>query len=138
MKPTATQMASDWIAYARRPPDDASDEVFARGWVMYNMVVDDPQVAWEAIKAVVARYSEEDLLSDKNPEAQRVIGNLAAGPLEELLDRHGLNFIEVVESEARCDQRMAWMLGGVWQSSMGDEIWARVQRVAGDFPYWRK
>jgi hypothetical protein len=86
----------------------------------------------------VQSYPEDDLFSKRNPEARRVVGNLAAGPLEELLDRHGSLFIEAIEKEARSDRRMAWTLGGVWQSSMGNDIWARVQRAAGDNPYWRE
>jgi hypothetical protein len=135
---TADQMALAWIAYARQSPNEASGEIFARGWLMLDMVEDDPELAWEAIKAVVGRYPDVALFSDGNPEARRVVGNLAAGPLEELLDRHGPRFIEVIEREARVDRRMAWTLGGVWQSSMSNDIWMRVQRAAGDNPYWRE
>lgn len=128
---TAEQVASDWIAYARHGPNDAPEDVFVRGWVTYDLVEDEPTMAWDVIKAVVSRYSEDDLFSTTRSEAQRVVGNLAAGPLEELLDRHGPQFIEIVEAEALRDRRMVWTLGGVWQSSMPDDIWIRVQSAAG-------
>jgi len=130
-QPTAEQVASDWIAYARHSPNRAPEDVFVRGWTLYELVDDDPALAWEAIKAVVSRYIDDDLFSGRS-EAQRVVGNMAAGPLEDLLDKHGPQFIEIVEAEARHDRRMVWTLGCVWQSSMPDEIWARVQRAAGN------
>ncbi len=128
---TAEQVASDWIAYARFNPNDAPEDVFARGWVLYDLVEDDPALAWDAIKAVLSGYTEDDLFSEERSEAQRVVGNMAAGPLEDLLDKHGPDFIDTVETEARRDRRMEWALSIVWQSSMPNEIWTRIQRAAG-------
>lgn len=128
---SAEQVASDWIAYASNGPDDASDEVFDLAWIMYDLVNDDPALAWGAIKAVVNRYTENELYLANGSEAQRVVGNIAAGPLEDLLVKHGVRFIEIVETEARRDRRMSWMLSGVWQSGMPEHIWTRVQRAAG-------
>ena len=128
---TAEQVASDWVAYARYSPNDAPEDVFVRGWAMYDLVEDDPALAWDAIKVVVSRYTDDDMFSEARTEAQRVVGNMAAGPLEDLLDKHGPQFIDMVEAEARQDCRMVWTLGCVWKSSMPDDIWARVQRAAG-------
>ncbi len=105
--------------------------MFARGWVLYDLVEDDPALAWDAIKAVLSGYTEDDLFSEERSEAQRVVGNMAAGPLEDLLDKHGPDFIDTVETEARRDRRMEWALSIVWQSSMPNEIWTRIQRAAG-------
>ncbi|MET0589417.1 MAG: DUF6869 domain-containing protein [Novosphingobium sp.] len=132
MSPDTEQVAADFIAYALFDPDDAPDEVFARGWVIYDLVEDDPTLAWDVIKKVVRGYAEDDLILGKNPDAQRVVGRLAAGPLEDLLGVQGPQFIDIVEAEARLDRRMAWTLGGVWQNSMPDDIWLRVQRAAAD------
>ena len=121
------------MPYARYSPNDAPEDVFVRGWVLYDLVEDDPALAWGTMKTVVSRYSEDDLFLENGSEAQRVVGNMAAGPLEDLLDKHGSRFIEIVEEQARLDRRMAWMLSGVWQSSMPDGIWTRVQRAAGGF-----
>lgn len=131
------QVALDWIAYACFDPNDAPDEVFVRGWVLYDLVEDDPSAAWEAIKLVAYHYPEEDFYSQEKTEAQRTVGNVAAGPLEDLLSAPGSLFLDAVESEARRDRRMAWTLGGVWQSTIPDDAWARLQKVA-DSSYWRR
>jgi hypothetical protein len=133
MKPTPDKIAADWIAYARYDPNKAPEEVYLSGWVIYDLAVDDPTLAWEAIKLVVYSYSEDELFAKSDNEANNIVGNTAAGPLEDLLANHGPQFIEAVELAARIDRRIMWALGGVWQNSMTDEIWARVQIAAGEF-----
>jgi hypothetical protein len=54
---------------------------------------------------------------------------LSAGPIEDLLAQHGDAFIDRVEIEARRDPSFAKVLGGVWQNSMSDEVWKRLQTV---------
>jgi hypothetical protein len=80
---------------------------------------DNPDKAWEYIlfAAHDPRFSDEHL------------GVLAAGALEDLLSHHGPAYIERVEHQARTDPRFAWMLGGVWQFQMTNEIWDRVKAV---------
>lgn len=133
MEPNPEQVAADWIAYARYDPDKAPEEVFTRGWIINDLAYDSPALAWEAIKLVVGSYPEEELFSESGTEANDIVGNTAAGPLEYLLAVHGPQFIDAIESAAHSDRRMMWTLGGVWQNSMTDEIWARVQLAAGEF-----
>jgi len=125
------QIASDWIAYARYDANKAPDEVHERGWIIYDTCHAQPVVAWEVIKAVVSRYSEGDLFTDRDTEAKRVLANTAAGPLESLLAEHGADFIESLEVEVRRDRRMFWTVGCVWRNGMTEEVWTRVQRAAG-------
>jgi hypothetical protein len=125
------QVASDWITYARYDALAAPDDVHERGWVLYEWARTEPTLAWEAIKEVIARYSEADLFSAVDTEAKNVLGNTAAGPLEDLLAEHGPSVIDTVETEAQQDRRMFWVLGCVWRNSMTDEVWERVQRAAG-------
>jgi len=65
----------------------------------------------------------------RNPP-QSVIGNLAAGPLEDLIHGHGPEFIERIELEARRNPAFRHLLGGVWESSTPD-IWGRVEKARG-------
>lgn len=131
MKGTPEQIASDWIVYTQLGSSKAPDDVYERGWIIYDASYDQPALAWEAIKAVVSRYSEEELFTERETEAKRILANTAAGPLESLLAEHGTDFIESVEVEARRDRRMLWTVGCVWQNSMSEDIWTRVQRAAG-------
>ena len=54
---------------------------------------------------------------------------LAAGPIEDLLAKHGADFIDRVEAEARNDPNFAKVLGGVWKNEMPADVWARLQAV---------
>jgi hypothetical protein len=59
--------------------------------------------------------------------SDKAFGALAAGPLEDLLAQQGPEFIERIEELARKDPEFNELLGGVWQNTMDDEIWRRVQ-----------
>lgn len=128
---SAKDIAADWVAYTRLSPQSAPDDLFDRGWLIYEMAEHDPALAWEAIKAVVTSFKLSDLVSESATEAKKIVSNTAAGPLEDLLASHGDKFIDAVELEARDDPRMRWALSGVWQNAMPDSIWARVQHAAG-------
>ena len=87
---------------------------------------------------MIGRYAESDLSTESETEAQRILGMTAAGPIEDLLSYHGPDFIDRVEAEAKRDPRMSWTLGGVWQCDMPDDIFGRVERVAGGASYWSR
>ncbi|WP_283131440.1 DUF6869 domain-containing protein [Enterovibrio norvegicus] len=54
---------------------------------------------------------------------------MAAGPVEHLLGFHGDRYISQIEELSSANENFAWMMKGVWQHKMSDEIWARVQRI---------
>ncbi|HMN72402.1 MAG TPA: hypothetical protein PKA55_11110 [Rhodoblastus sp.] len=136
MTPEVELIALNYIAYASRAPDPAADEFLASGFAaMLDLVEDDPSTAWEIIKFLIQHYEEADYYAPATTEAQRVIGLLAAGPLEDLLSSHGPAVIEEVERNALQDRRWAWALGGVWRFQMNEDIWQRVQRAA-DNTWW--
>ena len=85
---------------------------------MYDVVRDEPEVAWPAMLQILERELTED---------QTAV--LAAGPLEDLLAVHGSQFIDRVEREAERSSRLNHLLGGVWQNQMPQEIWERVQKA---------
>lgn len=66
------------------------------------------------------------LKNTKADPSHHVFQNLAAGPLEELLSRHGAELIEEIEVEARRSPEFNLLLGGVWKNSMSEEVWRRV------------
>jgi hypothetical protein len=77
----------------------------------------DPEDAWQIILAVLSLRPKDN-----------VVGMLAAGPLEDLIDDNGAEFIERIEEEARKSPAFRHLLGGVWRSST-PEIWARVEKA---------
>lgn len=77
-----------------------------------------PELVWQAILEILRR----DLTDEEK-------GDLAAGPLEELLYFHGADFIDRVEQAAQTDEQFNHLLGGVWRAEMPLEIWERVEKV---------
>jgi hypothetical protein len=86
--------------------------------VRYSMAAQ-PEDCWRAILEVLRR---------RPPDC--VINVLAAGPLEDLIDKCGPEFIDRIEAEARGDPAFRHLLGGVWKSST-DAVWARVEKARG-------
>ncbi|MBV8620788.1 MAG: hypothetical protein JOY84_18125 [Curvibacter sp.] len=76
-----------------------------------------PEECWQAILAVL----------DLNPP-ERVLGMLAAGPLEDLIEYHGEEFIRRIEIEAWRSLPFRLLLQGVWSSGT-PAIWARVEKA---------
>jgi hypothetical protein len=109
--------AESWIAFANAPMNTPEyDELF---WVfdrVYDLMNDEPEEVWKLILKI---------LSLNNSDAVHEI--LAAGPLEDLLTKHGSTMIERVVLEANSNPAFALLLGGVWKNSMADEVWEKVQ-----------
>ncbi|HSW48094.1 MAG TPA: hypothetical protein VLG67_03340 [Candidatus Saccharimonadales bacterium] len=66
-------------------------------------------------------------LIDKAPD-DKTLAYVAAGPLEDLLARHGEKVIDWVEDNARKNSKFAIALACVWRNSIKEEIWQRVIR----------
>ena len=76
--------------------------------------------AWSAILAVL-----------RHQPPVEVIGILAAGPLEDIIEYWGAEFINRIENEARINPAFRHLLGGVWESST-PENWRRIETVRGE------
>lgn len=116
------QLISSWIALHESEEDSVDYE--KNFWAfekLDGLIHHSPDVAWQIILDILHAN-----ISD------RVFGNLAAGPLEDLLGEHEAMFIDRVELEVKKNKEFKRLLGGVWQGAMSNEIWARVQVVAGE------
>ena len=78
----------------------------------------EPALALQVIRDILHRDS-----SDK------VVENLAAGPLEDLLVYHGPDVIDEIEALAAGDPEFRCLLGGVWRNKIRDDVWERVQAL---------
>jgi hypothetical protein len=111
--------AAHWVQYWKASEDsEIRDSLFWINEKEWDLVKSFPFQAWRLVLAI--------LELDSSPAIQEV---LSAGPLENLLAKHGEVLIEVVEERARTSAVFASLLGGVWQNSMSDAIWSRVQSV---------
>jgi hypothetical protein len=84
-----------------------------------KLVHTDPEAAWELVLQVIENTDNVD-----------VLGILAAGPLEDLVNYHGPQFIERIEQRAAADDTFREMLSGVYVSSTPD-VHRRVEKATG-------
>jgi hypothetical protein len=111
-----------WVdAYIEAQQDaDLLKEGNPHWWAVNRFMDDDtdPEDCWLAILAILS----------KGPPAN-VLGVLAAGPLEDLVEYHGPQFIDRIEVEARRSSAFRDLLSGVWKSST-PEIWSRIETAS--------
>jgi len=117
----------DWAAAyieAAASPDYAKED-YPLWWAIERFMVG---VMSEAAEAEDCWMAILEVLS-RNP-ADHVLGVLAAGPMEDLREHHGPEFIERIERLARRDPAFRSLLRGVWKSRT-PEIWQRVEKAQG-------
>lgn len=114
-------LAQAWMSHTRdfRKTGQAAGEWWAAE-KMWDLERDDPETLWQMVLLIHS-------LDDQQEPA--IVENLSAGPLEMLLTKHGSTYIDKVEEMAGKDPKFAFLLGGVWQNAMTDDIWARVQQA---------
>ena len=84
-------------------------------WEAVETLVDeDPEAAWRITCMLVDKTSSDDELAF-----------VAAGPLEDLLKKHGPSLIDRVEEESRENARLQLALSGVWGIQPSDPIFDR-------------
>lgn len=113
------KLLADWLVLQHS--EQGSEEYESAFWSferVWELCCDEPEEAWEFILAA--------LRADSSNKVKEI---LSAGPLEDLLSKHGQRVIQHVESEARRNPHFASLLGGVWQNAMPQEVWSRVQAV---------
>jgi len=107
---------AEWVSDPDRKQEDANNFI---GFDEFEWVIQkEPEKGWLAILNAI-----------ETPLLEKYLGTLAAGPLEDLLSYHGEAFISRVEIQAKANPKFAWLLGGVWQYQIKEEIWSRVQAV---------
>jgi hypothetical protein len=117
------EIADAWIDLHLLPEDSPERQDKFRSFDrLWELVHDDPEVAWNIIQIIRQEGSE------------LILSNLAAGPLEDLLVAHGDRFIDRVESLAEHDAQFRRLLAATWQNSMPPRLWKRIKAVAG--PSW--
>ena len=115
-QPDLGLLADNRIAYWHG--DSAKRIELSEATDLYDLTYEEPEKLWLLILEIHHR--------DQSVTIQEV---LSAGPVEDLLAKHGDTFIERVEAEARQDPQFARLLGGVWKNTMSDAIWNRLQSV---------
>jgi hypothetical protein len=113
------KLARAWIALQATPQHAPEhNSLFWSFEQTYNLVREDPAEAWKLILTI---WSLDQSLPTRR--------SLSAGPIEELLCFHGEYIIPHIERQAKADPSFATLLGGVWQNTMSDSIWNRLQEA---------
>ena len=126
------EIARGWIAYHSRterpddeplePPSDDDPDWCAVDQLM-NLQFEDPLRALEIALFIAHQTNDERLLT-----------NLGAGPLEQLLADDPTLF-DAVAIEARKSASLRTALAAVWKNDIPDETWQSIQRLLAE--KWR-
>jgi hypothetical protein len=113
-------------------------------WIKLHEITKTHGNGSDKVKALFWAFEELDGICRENPahglklitnilgstQDEYILANLAAGPLETLLVRHGKKLIPHVEHLAKSDPRFRSLLQGVWQNRIDDQTWGRVLKAA--------
>lgn len=121
--PYTRRIVEDWI-------ETHSNEELVGSWrdplfLIEEIVEFNPSLAWLIITLIIATDKQGDSLLD-----------LIHGPLESWIFRHAPKSIELIEEEARDNERFKWALGGLVKPECADDIWERLEIARGGA--WRK
>lgn len=112
-------LAEDWIRNQVAAKGSAESEgTWYAVQMAFDLADDDPETLWRLILAILSK-----------DQSNKVLENLSAGPMEDLLVKHGTLVITRVEQQAKADPAFARLLGGVWKNRMSGDIWDRVLKV---------
>jgi len=114
-------LAQAWKAYTEASIKFGveSPEAELLSWAFdktFDLSLDNPHDALDVILEI-NRITDEE----------RVLANLAAGPLESLLVHHGKDVIDKVIVTARDDSKFRDLLLGVWKSSIEESVCKRIE-----------
>ena len=117
------EIAEAWLTNCRSAIAYGSDSVQADGsfWAyeeLDKLCSTDPGRAVEIVRLIAQQWPED-----------RVMFNLAAGPLEDLLVRHGPEVIDQIEKLANDFDYFLFLVSGVWVDRMSPDTQARVVRL---------
>lgn len=109
-------------------------ETVRRGLLRYFTEGSDSIEANEALvetTVTLTRYEPESawqliLLTIRDVPAEKDLSILGAGPLEDLIARHGTAFIDRIEQEALRNPRFREVLSSVWKSDAEESVWQRL------------
>jgi hypothetical protein len=115
--------ANAYIEVQSAPPHEK--EGHSSYWAIdkFMLVLDESASPEDCFAAILA-------ILDKEPPDE-VLGVLAAGPLEDLLNYHGTDYVDKIEMEARKNPEFKDLLGGVWYTK-DDELQKRLNTLIGE------
>lgn len=119
-------LAQRWLRYFGNLPKQSAhtdqdllpDDDFEVVEALDRLIKTDCDIAWLVIVEIC-----------KGAESDLDLANLAAGPLEDLLVKHGAEIIERVEQYSALNSKFKEALSGVWKNAIPDDIWCRIEKA---------
>jgi len=112
---TDTEVAHLWLDDSRNSRKE-SDGIIALADLSYHA----PERLWSVALEIL------ELLGD---DEELLIASIGAGPLEDLLNRHGAEYIDRIIVHARQNKRFRVAASCVWPRGIDPAIWERLQAV---------
>tara|TARA_B110000444_G_scaffold219164_2_gene219149 strand:+ start:352 stop:723 length:372 start_codon:yes stop_codon:yes gene_type:complete len=103
--------------------ENPSDENHPDYWAIEkfaDMEMDHPDLNWAAMLEIISITTSD-----------RVIHSLAEGPLEELVELHGMEYIDKIEKAAQTNLSFRLLLRALIETT-DKNIWARILRARSD------
>ena len=101
--------------------DDDKDSWAAK--MVDDLLRIDPETAWDVIERIVERVDDP-----------AVLGCIGAGPLEDLLAKHGRDFIDRVIADIGRSPKFAEVAESVWQNVIPSDVWVSLQKALRQRP----
>ena len=101
----------------------------AEGWItkQQNDWTEDDKRLYSTLKSSPDQMLATIFAIMQMTDDETVLANLAAGPLEDFLGRHGEMCLEAIEALAKAHKRLREVLNGVWQGAMTKRVWHRIE-----------
>jgi hypothetical protein len=118
------EIAKEWIDKWSAPEVPAVGPGVGDSVLDWELPREQPELCLAAILEVLGRIDTS--------ASNRLLGVLAAGPLEDLLGHNGDAVVDQVDLLARRDPAFRLLLNGVWDSDIKPSILARLAKYRGD------
>ena len=111
-------------------PSDEELQALLDDYLFLELGSEEQQLAFDAAADLLSDAPEDcwrliELAATMDLTAEQ-IAYFAAGPVEDILGRHGPLFIDRLEAAARSQPTIGMFIAGVWRGQMSDAIWGRV------------
>ena len=114
------ELIDAYIEFEKSPQgSEKREELFWTFEKFDGLNSENPQACWEALLEILNRMPRDE-----------IEGMMAAGILEDFIDSHGEEFVDIIVSEAKRNSRLTTLLGGVYECST-DTVWVQIMNVRG-------
>lgn len=108
------ELAARWVTAQSKESGPENDGEWADVFEAQELSFGDPELLWQFVQLVLASNLNE-----------RALGMLAAGPLEDLIQTYGPQFIDRIEASVLINSVLAEIMPGVWVQSSQDAVTRR-------------